>query len=95
MARKPALCRVEWLDAMHAAEDSDEPGVMQSSVGFVVKRDRGCVKLAQSITHYTEGDEFAEVLTIPRAYVRAIVELRPKPAPARKPKPEPKLEEAQ
>lgn len=91
MARKPTMIRVLWIDARFDASDDGQTGVPQSSIGYVVQRDRKTIKIAMTQTQWESGDEPSDVLTIPRAYVQEIraIQLAPPPKPKRKPDPKP------
>lgn len=66
---RPAILRVRWLDAMHQSEDDGSAGVMQTSVGYALENSKRCVKLAQSMIGFSDGEQAGDVLTVPRAYV--------------------------
>lgn len=62
------LAVVEWDDAYAIDADDNRDFYPQTSIGFLFKNTKKVVKIAQT---YNE-DGPAEILTIPRAYVRSI-----------------------
>lgn len=71
MKKRVEIAVVDWLDAAQHpgwSESAEELTVARvRSVGYLVHRDKDCIKLAQSVA---EDTSVADVLVVPRKWIR-------------------------
>jgi len=74
---------VEWLDSCvdsgwhaHDAAFVRAAPTQCTSVGYLIERTKAQLVLAQSVTATDDGDQIADVLTIPASVVKRVRRLR-------------------
>lgn len=75
---KAKIVRVDWTDAFHSGGwetlPYDPPDVTQSTVGFLIRKDKRVVCLAQSIDDQ-DLQRAADIMVIPIAWVKRVTVL--------------------
>ena len=77
--KKYRAYRVDWVDTMHRSgwnneEDNMSP-ILNTSMGYIVKRTRDYIALAQTIGHDKEASAFSSVTSIPRGCIKKMTRI--------------------
>ena len=67
---------VRWRDAHFRDDDDGLPWILTDSLGWLLRDDEKCVKIAQSVYPVDENEKPQQVLTIPRAMVEFVRPVR-------------------